>query len=97
MLDFITWWCYRRWTIYCPSYQVDHLFEQNRKIVLTPMGWMEFPSDESFEKSLFHYDEEFISPCTWNEINCGVMHNKWMPKIAFMPGMEDREEETQDE
>lgn len=41
IVDFITWWCWRRWRIYCPSYDVTHLFEKDSQCSL-------FDSDEEF-------------------------------------------------
>lgn len=84
MIDFITWWGWRRWRIYCPSYKVTHLFDHKG----------------DFEKSLFDWDEAFVSPCTLNEVWCGGVRGKWTPKIRFMPPIterEDEDEKTQDD
>lgn len=59
---------------------------------MTPLGLMEFPSQESFEQSLFHWDEAFVSPCTLNEVWCGGVKGKWTPKIRILglePGNDD--------
>lgn len=37
-----------------------------------------------FQRSLFDYDEAFVSPCTFNEINCGGFKGKWTPKITLI-------------
>lgn len=40
--------------------------------------------------SLFDYDEIFISPCSFNEVNCGGFSSgKYLLKIGFVPGMID--------
>jgi len=41
-----------------------------------------------FQRSLFDYDEAFVSPCTLNEINCGGFRGKWTPKIKLI-GIQD--------
>jgi len=84
MIDFITWWTWRRWRIYCPSYKVTHLFDQNRILEDTPWGIMCYPSIDSFENSLFHWDEAFISPCLLNEKWGGSAKGNWVPKIRFI-------------
>lgn len=28
MIEFLTWWLWRRWRIYCPRQSVAHLFER---------------------------------------------------------------------
>jgi len=73
VIEFITWWCWRRWRIYCPRGDVSHLFER-----------------PDFKRSLFDYDESFVSPCTLNEINCGGRLGKWTPKNALI-GLEPDE------
>ena len=84
LVDFLTWWLWRRWHIYCPNRSVAHLFPQNRRIVMTPYGEMEFPNQDEFEKSLFDYDEMFVSPCSlkyyWQD--CG--NRKWTPKMGLL-------------
>jgi hypothetical protein len=85
--EFLTWWLWRRWRIYCPRRSVAHLFDQNRCIVLDSHGAMEFPSADGFAGALFDYNEAFISPCSFNEIECGGHRGRWTPKIQ-MPGLE---------
>ena len=69
MKEFITWWFWRRWNIYCPKYDIGHLFNYNEK----------------FQTSLFDWDESFISPCTLNPINIGGLPpGKWTPEIMFI-------------
>jgi len=82
--QWVTWWFWYRWRIYCPKYSVTHLFDQGKSFVNTPLGIMEFPSQDSFKNSLFHWDEAFVSPCTLNEIWCGSSIGKWTPKIQFL-------------
>lgn len=84
LIQWITWWCWRRWRIYCPRKPVSHLFDQKRRLVMTPYGLMEFPSREEFETALFHYDEAFVFPCSLNVINCGGVQGKWTPKIGML-------------
>lgn len=62
-----TWYLWRRWRIYCPTYPINHLFEKK-------------------SIGLFDYDEEFISPCCLNEINCGgnINNGKYRNKIQFI-------------
>lgn len=43
-----------------------------------------------FQRSLFDYDEDFVSTCALNEINCGGFHGKWTPKIMLI-GLEPDE------
>jgi len=43
-----------------------------------------YPSIESFQNSLFHWDEAFVSPCSFNEIWCGSAKGNWVPKIRFI-------------
>jgi hypothetical protein len=68
MVEFVTWWCWRRWRIYCPKGDVSYLFQ----------------TKDDFQKSLFDLDEAFVSPCTMNEINCGGFRGKWTPKIKLL-------------
>jgi hypothetical protein len=91
VVDFVSWWLWRRWRIYCPARRIDHLFDQNRRLVFTPKGMMEFPSREEFDSALFHYDEGFVGPCQFNEQNCGGYRGKWTPKISFL-GMDFNED-----
>ena len=91
LIDFVTWWLWRRWCIYCPKRSVAHLFDQNRRLVMTPLGLMEFPSRDGFDGALFHYDEGFVGPCQFNETNCGGYRGKWTPKISLL-GMNFTEE-----
>jgi len=60
---------------------------------------MEYPSKESFQKSLFHWDEAFISPCSFNETWCGGVRGKWIPKIKLidLPDNDNDDNKTQDE
>jgi len=94
--EFITWWCWRRWHIYCPTYKVSHLFDQPI-VQWTPIGIMEFPSKKEWDGALFHYDEAFVSPCTLNEKNCGGIKGKWTPKIRFIGGEMPNDQPTQDD
>ena len=67
--EWVSWWGWRRWKIYCPRYPVEHLFESRHALGAT----------------LFAYDEQFISPCTLNGVNCGGAEaGKWRPRIFFM-------------
>ena len=84
LVEFIGWWLWRRWRIYCPCRSVAHLFDQNRRLVMTPYGLMEFPGRDEFENVLFHYDEAFVTPCTFNETNCGGYRGRWTPKIGLL-------------
>lgn len=68
LCDWLSWYCWRRWRIYCPSKDVSHLFDKKAQ----------------FENSLFDYDEAFVSPCTFNEVNCGGIKGKWTPKIKML-------------
>jgi hypothetical protein len=43
-----------------------------------------YPSIDSFENSLFHWDEAFISPCLLNEKWGGSAKGNWVPKIRFI-------------
>ena len=61
-----------------------HLFDQNRRLISTEHGIMEFPSREDFGSGLFHWDEAFISPCTLNEIGCGRIAGSWTPKQCLI-------------
>ena len=89
MLDFLRWWCYGRWNIYCPKGDYSWVHDSVADRI------------DLFAHGLFDYDEVFVSPCTFNEINCGGPRliwtgtefggTKWTPKVAFMPGMIDRE------
>jgi hypothetical protein len=67
MVEWVKWWGWQRWRIYCPKGDVSHLFER-----------------PDFQRSLFDYDEAFVSPCTLNEINCGGVRGKWTPKIMLI-------------
>lgn len=63
IIDFITWWTWRRWNIYCPP-----------RI-----------SEPKLGEKLFDYDENFISPCSFNPINSGAVNpHKATPKISFL-------------
>lgn len=69
LAEFFSWWIWRRWRIHCPTRDVSHLFEIK---------------EEDFRRTLFSYDEAFISPCVLNEKNCGGLRGKWIPKIAII-------------
>lgn len=68
-LDFITWWTYRRWHVYCPNVNVSYLFTTHK---------------DSFNGALFHHDENFISPCSFHRNNSGQVVEKWSPKITLI-------------
>jgi hypothetical protein len=84
LIEFLIWWIWKRWRIYCPKRSIAHLFDQNRRLVATPFGIMEFPSPDEFVHALFHYDEAFVFPCSLNESYCGGYRGKWTPKINFI-------------
>ena len=45
-------------------------------------------NDSDWRNRLFDYDEVFISPCSWNEINCGWYGNgKYLLQMRFIGGM----------
>lgn len=92
LLQFLAWWLWQRWNIYCPRRSVAHLFDQNRTLHGTPYGIMEFPSREDVITALFHYDEAFLSPCTCNEVWCGGFRGLWSPTISFVPYMDQPED-----
>lgn len=64
----VSWWCWRRWRIYCPCRDVSHLFN----------------NPEQFQGSLFDYEEAFVSPCTLNPVWCGGIEGRWTPRIGLL-------------
>jgi hypothetical protein len=79
-IDWVTWWCWRRWNIYCPTYKITD---------------SSLDKQHNFVYGLFCYDEAFVSPCTLNEINVGGFRGKWTPTIKLI-GMTDPDGDKND-